>query len=128
MIKKIFNKKKKRNLSIKQITILTVQCTSNNTIIHAQCANQVNLIVSAGTTGLKGAKRSTVYASQQTANVMADKLKEKKIDSAIIIFKGFGRGRKSVIKGFKKKIKILQILDKTPIAHNGCRLPKKRRL
>jgi small subunit ribosomal protein S11 len=127
MVKK--SKKLKKNFSIKNITILTVQTTSNNTIIHAQCSNQLNLIVSAGIAGLTGARRSTVYASQQTALLMGDKLLEKKIKTAIVFFKGFGRGRKSVIKSLKKKkIKILQMFDMSSLAHNGCRPIKKRRL
>jgi len=122
-------KKKKKFLSIKNVTILTVQTTSNNTIIHAQCSDQANLVVSAGIAGLTGARRSTVYASQQTALLMGDKLLEKRIKTAIVCFKGFGRGRKSVMKSLKKKkIKILQMFDMTSLAHNGCRPSKKRRL
>lgn len=126
--KKFFSRKKKR-VVIKAITILTVQSTSNNTIINAQLANKQNLIVSSGTAGLTGARRSTVYAAQQTAFLMGDKLQEKNINNAIVFFKGFGRGRKPVIKGLKKKkINIRQIFDMTPISHNGCRPSKKRRL
>lgn len=127
MKKKSFLKKKTPVL--KRIGVLTVQTTSNNTIIHAQCSNQPGVIISAGTTGLTGARRSTVYASQQTALTMGDKLRERKINTAIVFFKGFGRGRKSILKGLKKKkIKVLQMFDSTRIAHNGCRPPKKRRL
>lgn len=129
MVKKKFFSRKKKLFLIKAITILTVQSTSNNTIIHAQFPNKQNLIVSSGTAGLTGARRSTVYAAQQTALLIGDKLREKQINNAIVFFKGFGRGRKSVIKGLKKKkIKVLQIFDKTPITHNGCRPSKKRRL
>lgn len=127
MKKKVFFKKKV--FTINKITVLTAQTTSNNTIIHAQFSNNQNMVVSAGTTGLKGAARSTVYAAQQTAFFVGDKLREKNIKTAFIFFKGFGRGRKAIIKGLKKKkIKILQLFDKTQIAHNGCRLSKKRRL
>jgi small subunit ribosomal protein S11 len=60
---------------------------------------------------------------------LIEKLKEKNIKVVILFFKGFGRGRRSIIKGLKKnKIKVLRIFDKTPIAHNGCRVSKKRRL
>lgn len=125
--KRVFFKKK--NFVISKITVLTVQSTSNNTLIHAQFSNNENLVASAGLTGLKGAQRSTVYAAQQTALYMGEKLREKNVKSAIVFFKGFGRGRKAVIKGLKKKkIKILQLFDKTSIPHNGCRSPKKRRL
>lgn len=127
--KKFFFRKKKKLFSIKTITILTVQSTSNNTIIHAQFPDKQNLIVSSGTVGLIGARRSTVYAAQQTALLVGAKLLEKRVNNAIVFFKGFGRGRKSVIRGLKKKkIKVLQIFDKTPITHNGCRPSKRRRL
>lgn len=128
-MKKNFFSKKKKFFLVKTITILTVYSSSNNTIIQAQFPNKLNLVVSAGTTGLTGARRSTVYAAQQTALLIGTKLQEKKIKHAIIFFKGFEKGRKSVIKSLKKKkIKILQIFDKTSIAHNGCRASKNRRL
>lgn len=120
---------KKKVFIVNKITILTVQSTSNNTIIHAQLPMNQNVVISAGTTGLGGARRSTVYAAQQTALHMGDKLRERHVKTAIIFFKGFGRGRKSIIKGLKKKkIKVLQLFDKTSNPHNGCRSSKKRRL
>lgn len=136
MSKKIFfkgqNKKKKfykKQRKVNVVTILTLQCTSNNTIIHAQCYGGINFLISAGTTGLKAAKRSTVYAAQQTANLLSDLLKEKQIDSVIIFFKGFNKSRKAIVRILKKKkIKILQMFNKTSITHNGCRQSKKRRL
>ena len=128
MKKKSFSKKK-NFFVIKTVTILTVHSTSNNTIIQAQFPNKQNLVVSAGTTGLTGARRSTVYAAQQTALLVGTKLQEKKIKNAIVFFQGFERGRKTIIKGLKKKkIKVIQIFDKTSIPHNGCRPSKKRRL
>lgn len=110
------------------IVILVVKCTSNNTIIHARGLNK-NIILSTGNVGFKGAKRSTKYATEQLAQVMSEKLVENAIKSIIIIFKGSNKGKKSIIKKLKqKKILITQLIDKTPISHNGCRAKKKRRL
>jgi small subunit ribosomal protein S11 len=108
--------------------VLTITCTSNNTLIYLQ-SNKSSNGASSGTVGLKGSKRSTFFAAQQIILYFIKFLKEKKIDSLIVIFKGFGRGRKAIIKELKKNnVKILRIFDKTPIAHNGCRSSKKRRL
>jgi small subunit ribosomal protein S11 len=135
MIKNSYNYKKKKlktkkvPLTIRKVALLNIKCSSNNTIIYCQYANKGGLNLSAGTTGLSGAKRSTVYAAQQIILLLIEKLKEQKIKNVIVFFKGFGRGRKSIIKGLKKnKIKVLRIFDITSIAHNGCRVSKKRRL
>ena len=120
-----FNKKQ----IVKKIGVVAVHSSSNNTIIQVRTSDQTNFCVSAGLAGLKGAKRSTVYAAQQTVNLLSQKLKEKKIEGIFLFFRGFGRGRKSILKTLKKnKIKILQIFDRTGISHNGCRPKKKRRL
>ena len=127
--KKFIKKKKKTPLVINRITLLTVQCNAHNTLIYLKHSDKDCLNISSGTTGLKGSKRSTVYAAQQTLLLLIEKLKEKNIRVVILFFKGFGRGRRSIIKGLKKnKIRVLRIFDKTPAAHNGCRVSKKRRL
>lgn len=121
--------KKKTFQLINSTVLLTINCTSNNTIIHAQCSNFFSFSLSSGICGLKGAKRSTLYASEQTILLLVEKLKEQNIVSAFVLFSGFGKGRRAIIKGLKKKkIRILRIFDKTSISHNGCRKKKKRRL
>jgi small subunit ribosomal protein S11 len=113
----------------KLITKIKIKCSSNNTILHASNIEMKNIIVSPGLIGFKGAKRSTTYASQQVAEYLGEKLNENNVKDVILIFKGFGKGKKSIIKGLtKKKIKIFTIVDKILTAHNGCRLPKQRRL
>jgi small subunit ribosomal protein S11 len=112
----------------KVLTKIQVKCGLNNTTIHVTNFYNKNVIVSTGTIGFKKAKRATTYAAQQVAEYLGAKLFENKVYRIIIIFKGVGKGRKSVIKGFKKKIKILKIIDKTLTPHNGCRLAKQRRL
>jgi small subunit ribosomal protein S11 len=128
MVKK-FSKKKKLVKIINSTVLLAVNCTSNNTIIHTKGSNDFNFSVSSGVCGLKGAKRSTLYAAEQTILLVVEKLKEKNIRSVFVFFSGFGKGRRAIIKGLKKKkLRILRIFDKTPISHNGCRKKKKRRL
>ena len=113
----------------KQVITVAVRCTTNNTIIHAAGVKKKNIILSTGNVGFKGSKRSTKYASEKLAQIMANKLVENKIKRIKIVFKGFNKGRKSIIKKFRKKrIKIVKLIDKTPKAHNGCRAKKKRRL
>lgn len=113
----------------KIITKIEIKCSSNNTILHASNTKMKNIIVSPGLIGFKGAKRSTAYASQQIAEYLGEKLIENNATDVILIFKGFGKGKKSVVKGLlKKKIKVITIIDKILTAHNGCRLPKQRRL
>ena len=109
---------------------LAVRCTSNNTLLHATIPFQKNIVISSGTVGFKGAKRSTPFAAQKAAESMAEKLLENQINLICLIFRGYGKKeKKAVLKGLKKKkIYIFKIVDKTTIAHNGCRSKKKRRL
>jgi small subunit ribosomal protein S11 len=85
------------------VTKIEIKCSSNNTIIHASNINTKNIVVSTGSIGFKGAKRSTTHASQQIAEYLGEKLIENKTINVILIFKGFGKGKKSIIKGFQKK-------------------------
>lgn len=96
-------KKKSRKIKIQKLVALSVLCTTNNTIIHANCGDGSSFVTSAGTAGLTGARRSTVHAANETASLVGSKLRAKKIDGAIIFFKGFGWGRKSVLRALKKK-------------------------
>ena len=113
----------------KKIITLAIKCSSNNTIIHATGLNNKNIILSTGNVGFKGSKRSTKYAAECLAQKMSEKIAAIKIRKIILIFRGSNKGRKSIIRKFKKKrIKILKLMDKTPKAHNGCRGKKKRRI
>ena len=113
----------------KKIITVAVRCTTNNTIIHAAEVKKKNIILSTGNVGFKGSKRSTKYAAEQLAQLISEKLVENKVKRIIIVFRGFNKGRKAIIKKFrKKKIIIKRLIDKTPKAHNGCRAKKRRRL
>jgi small subunit ribosomal protein S11 len=109
--------------------IVHILCTNNNTIITAT-NNKGDTILwnSGGVLGLKGGKRGSSYAAHKLARNVAKRILKKGINQIKVKIKGFGQGRRSAIKGLKStKIKIDQIQDITPIPHNGCRAPKRRR-
>jgi|TARA_B110000971_G_C20012604_1_gene502321 small subunit ribosomal protein S11 len=113
----------------KQIIKISVKTTLNNTILHATIPNNRSIILSPGMLGFKGSKRSTPHAAQQTAEILAEKLIENRLLDVTLFFKGFGKGKKSILKGLlKKQINIIKYVDQTPKIHNGCREKKKRRL
>ena len=132
----ILNLTNKQNISIQKKSniiqysgIVHILCTNNNTIISAT-NNQGDVILwsSGGSIGLKGGKRGSSYAAHKIARSLAKKILKKGITQIKVKVKGFGQGRRSAIKGLKStKIKIEQIQDVTPIPHNGCRPPKRRR-
>merc|ERR1712070_1181443 len=85
-----------------------------------------NYILSCGSVGFKGSKRSSTYASQLLGEKLGENLiiKKENLD-IILIFKGFGRGRKAFLTGLRKyKIKISKMIDLSPYSHNGCRSRK----
>lgn len=112
------------------LIIANISSSSNNTIINLSTSdNKVFFCGSTGLLSIKGAKRSTSYASQRIANVLGRKLYSIGFRFVYIIVKGFGNGRYSSLKGFNSAgIKILTIVDKTSIPFNGCKSRKKRRI
>jgi small subunit ribosomal protein S11 len=102
--------------------------TSNNVFGVTQNLKK-NISASCGKLGFKGSNRSTPHAAQTLAEYLGTYLNNQKINEIILFFKGLGKGRRSVIKGLQKqKISIFEIIDKTSLAHNGCRPKKKRRI
>ena len=100
-------------------TIVTITDSIGNTISWA----------SAGSSGFKGARRSTSYAAQAAAENAGKKAIEHGIRSVKLITKGLGPGRVSCTKGLLTAgLRISVIGDVTPIPHNGCRAKKKRRV
>lgn len=84
---------------------------------------------SAGVSGFKGTRKSTPFAAQVAAKTVATKAIEIGIQKIEIILRGKGSGRESVIRALKNNgLQIISIQDRTPIPHNGCRPPKRRRL
>ena len=120
-------KKAKRSLSSGQVhvfasfnnTIVTVTDTAGNTIAWG----------SAGSAGFKGSRKSTPFAARLAAEQAIKAAQQMGLQEADLIVKGPGPGRESAIRAVQSMgVKVRSISDKTPVAHNGCRPPKKRRV
>ena len=120
-------KKVKRSVSSGQIHIAA---TFNNTIITVT-DSQGNTITwgTAGSSGFKGSRKSTPFASRLAAEQAIKNAMALGLQEAQIFIKGPGPGRESAIRAVQAMgLKITSITDTTPVPHNGCRLPKKRRV
>ena len=132
--KKIIPKKvvKKINKVKKNITsgIAYVQATFNNTIVSiTDDSGNVIAWSSAGSKGFKGSRKSTPYAAQIAADAAATKAQEHGLKTLVVRLKGPGSGRETALRALQSRgFKILSIKDVTPMAHNGSRPPKKRRV
>ena len=127
--KSSYSKKKKIKKHILNGTAY-VQSTFNNTIITIADTNG-NVIswASAGQKGFKGSRKSTPYAAQVAADAAASKALEYGMKTLTVQVKGPGSGRETALRALQAKgFKILSIKDTTPMAHNGVRPPKKRRV
>ena len=121
------NKKIKRKVSE---GIAHIHASFNNTLINIT-DKQGNSIAwaSAGGQGFRGSRKSTPFAAQRAAEVVADKIKVNGIESLEVKVRGPGSGRESAIRALNARgIRITQITDVTPFPHNGCRPPKRRRV
>ena len=125
-------KKKTKKKSLKNITsgIAHVLATFNNTIVTI-CDKQGNTVVwsSCGSVGFKGSKKSTPFAAQIAAKNAAKKALEQGLKDVEVFVKGPGSGRESAIRAIQAAgLRVSAIKDVTPIPHNGCRPPKRRRV
>lgn len=120
-------KKAKRTLSSGQVHILA---TFNNTIVTVTDA-QGNTISwgSAGSAGFKGSRKSTPFAARLAAEQAIKAAMAMGLQEAQLYVKGPGPGRESAMRAVQSLgLKVLSISDVTPVPHNGCRPPKKRRV
>ncbi len=120
-------RKEKRNIPS---GIATIQASFNNTLITISDP-QGNVIVwgSAGASGFKGSRKSTPYAAQIAAQNAARSAIEQGMREVDVKVKGPGPGREAAIRSMQGAgLKVRSITDITPIPHNGCRPPKKRRV
>jgi len=120
-------KKEKKNVVV---GVAHVAATFNNTIVTITDA-QGNAISwsSAGMMGFKGSRKSTPFAAQVAAEAAGRAAQECGIKNLEVEIRGPGPGRESSVRALNALgIKILQIQDVTPIPHNGCRPPKRRRI
>ncbi len=124
-----YKKKKKVRKNISS-GVIHVQASFNNTIITIS-DSQGNAICwsSAGSRGFKGSRKSTPFAAQIAADDAARKALEHGVRTAIAFVTGPGGGRESALRAIASAgIRITRIQDVTPIPHNGCRPPKRRRV
>src|SRR3712207_4148523 len=107
-----------------------IQSTFNNTLITLTDPNgNVLSWGSAGTSGFKGSRKSTPFAAQTAAESAARRAMEHGLRQIDVYVKGPGSGREAAIRALQASgISILSIRDVTPIPHNGCRPPKRRRV
>ncbi len=107
-----------------------IQATFNNTIVTVSDAfgNTISW-ASAGELGFKGSRKSTPFAAQSASETAAKAAMEHGLKSVEVFIKGPGAGRESAIRALETVgLQITMIKDVTPIPHNGCRPPKRRRV
>lgn len=123
---------KKKRTGRKTVTKgrMTIQCTFNNTIITAADSMGNTLgWASSGHLGFKGAKKSTPYAATQIVASLAEKVKKFGLTEVDITIKGVGNGREAAVRALANNgFTILSLRDVTPLAHNGCRPRRPRRI
>ncbi len=122
-------KKKKEKKTVANGAI-HIKSTFNNTIVTVtDMEGNVLAWASAGSVGFKGSRKGTPYAAQMAAESVAKKAQEFGIKNLTIYVKGPGSGRESAMRVLQAfGFKIVAIKDVTPIPHNGCRPPKRRRV
>ncbi len=122
----------KKASSKKQVIngVAVINVSYNNTLISiADSKGQIISWSSSGLLGFKGTKKSTPYAANMVAKDAVEKAKKFNLTNIKIVVKGIGPGRESAIRGLAGTgLNILSIMDATPIAHNGVRRPKPRRV
>ncbi len=107
-----------------------IQATFNNTLVTISDPNgNVLSWSSAGSSNFKGSRKSTPYAAQVTAETAARKAMEHGVRQIEVFVKGPGSGREAAIRALQAAgMQVVSIIDVTPIPHNGCRPPKRRRV
>ena len=123
------SKKKKARRNVSR-GVAHVQSTFNNTIVTITDTNgDVLCNASAGTVGFKGSRKSTPFAGQRAAEACASKASKFGVKEVEVRVKGPGAGRESAITALQASgLNVKAIEDVTPLPHNGCRPPKKRRV
>ena len=120
-------KKTKRNVPV---GVAHIQATFNNTIVTiTDPAGNVLATSSCGANGFKGSRKSTPFAAQMAAEQCAKRAMEHGVRKVDVLVKGPGSGRETAIRSLQSAgIEVTGIKDVTPVPHNGCRQPKRRRV
>ena len=130
MAQKRKDKSKKRVVVVEPMGQAHIKATFNNIIISmTNASGQVISWASAGKMGFKGSKKNTPYAAQQAAANCAQAAYDLGLRKVEVFVKGPGAGRESAIRTIQNTgIEVTTIKDVTPLPHNGCRPPKRRRV
>ena len=120
-------KKVRRNVTV---AVAHVKATFNNTVVTiSDLEGNVVCWSSAGSLGFKGSRKGTPFAAQQAALTAANRAREAGMRTLEVNVKGPGSGRDSAIRALQTAgLEVRAIRDVTPIPHNGCRPPKRRRV
>jgi small subunit ribosomal protein S11 len=123
-------RKKKRVKKNVQTGVAHIQSTFNNTIITiTDVAGNVISWSSAGLRGFKGSRKSTPFAAQLAAEDAAKKAQDHGMRTVSVYINGPGSGREAALRSLAVAgLKVTMIRDVTPVPHNGCRPPKRRRV
>jgi small subunit ribosomal protein S11 len=126
-VKRFSNKKTKKIVSL---GVVHIKSTFNNTIVNITDKTGNTLVwASAGGSGFKGAKKGTPFAAQSAAEKAAAQAYDQGMRQAEVVVSGPGSGRETAIRALQGcGLEVLVIKDITPVPHNGCRPPKKRRV
>jgi small subunit ribosomal protein S11 len=126
-VRKTGKKKEKKNITE---GVAHIQSTFNNTIVTiTDLSGNVISWSSAGLQGFKGSRKSTPFAAQMAAEDAVRKAKEQGMRKVQVFIKGPGAGRESALRSLQLAgLTITMIRDVTPVPHNGCRPPKRRRV
>jgi small subunit ribosomal protein S11 len=124
------NQKKKKNVKVDAVGQAHIQATFNNVIVSlTNGSGQVISWSSSGKMGFKGSKKNTPYAGQVAAEDAAKEAHDFGLRKVKVFVKGPGSGRESAIRSLHNAgIEVTEIIDVTPLPHNGCRPPKRRRV
>ena len=112
------------------VGVAHIKSSFNNTIISiTDPAGAVVSWATGGTVGFKGSRKSTPFAAQVTADAAARKGMEQGLQKVEVLVKGPGSGRETAIRALQAAgLEVASITDNTPVPHNGCRPPKRRRM
>ena len=126
-VRKAIPKKDKKNITV---GVVHIHSTFNNTIVTiSDIKGDTISWASAGSTGFKGARKSTPFAAQTASEKAAIDAVEMGLKKVDILVKGQGSGRETAIRSIQAAgLEITSIKDVTPVSHNGCRPPKRRRV
>ena len=130
MVKQVKRFSAKKSKKLASLGVVHIKSTFNNTIVNITDKTGNTLVwASAGGSGFKGAKKGTPFAAQSAAEKAASQAYDQGMRQAEVVVSGPGSGRETAIRALQGcGLEVLVIKDITPVPHNGCRPPKKRRV